>query len=64
MVPSLLSVLVSVVSRDTPATFCLGRINWRRLAPSLDFSVVKRVWSFLSYWELPSWAASIAISYS
>ena len=47
VVPSLLAELVSIVSRETPAPFLIGRRNWRRLALSLDFSVVRRVCIFL-----------------
>ena len=48
VVPYSLSELASIVSRKTPATFCLGRRNRRRLALSLSFYVVRRVWIFLS----------------
>ena len=48
VVPSSLSELVFIVSCETPAPFGLSCRNRIRLAPSLAFSVVRRVWSFLS----------------
>ena len=52
----------SIVSHDTPATFCLGRIYWRFLALSLGFSVTRRVWSFLYSWIFPCLYVSLALS--
>ena len=49
VVLSSLAELVSIVIHETPAPFFLGSRNCRRLALSLGFSVVRRVWSFLSY---------------
>ena len=63
VVSSSLAELVSTISRETPAPFCLGHRNWRRISLSLDFSIVKRVWIFLSSFRLPSWDAYFALSY-
>ena len=63
VVPSSLSELVFIVSCETPAPFGLSCRNRIRLAPSLAFSVVRRVWSFLSSWRLPRRSDYFALSY-
>ena len=62
VVPSSLVVFVLIVSLKTPAPFCLGCIDRRRISLSLDIYVVRILCSFLSSWRLPSWAAYFSIS--
>ena len=57
IVSCLFVVLTSIVSRDTPATFCFVRIKWRRLDHYFAFLVLRRVFSFIYSWVFPCWAA-------
>ena len=50
-------ILVSIVSRNTPALFCLGCIKRILLALSLDFSV-----QYISYWRFPWCVTSLVLS--
>ena len=55
-------LLALIVSRETPAPFCLGWRKWRLLDCSLAFSVMRRVWIFLYSWGFPCLDDSLGIS--
>ena len=46
-------VFASIVSRETPALFCLGWGKQMRLDYYLFYSVMRIVWSFPSSWRFP-----------